>query len=90
MHECWNLFFSGQVQGVGFRYNAWRVAKQFEVSGWVRNLADGRVEMIAQGERTTLRQFVDRVSESTHGNVLNVDIQRTELVTEFTSFEIRP
>ena len=44
------IFYSGRVQGVGFRYTAKTVAAGFEISGIVRNLSDGRVELIAEGD----------------------------------------
>ena len=51
------IFYSGQVQGVGFRYTAKTVASGFEVSGTVRNLSDGRVELVAEGTRAELDAF---------------------------------
>jgi acylphosphatase len=50
------VLYSGRVQGVGFRYQTKRQATGFEVSGTVRNLLDGRVELIAEGERTELEE----------------------------------
>jgi len=51
------IFYSGRVQGVGFRYTAKTVAAGFEISGIVRNLSDGRVELIAEGAREELEAF---------------------------------
>jgi acylphosphatase len=51
------IFYSGHVQGVGFRYTAKTVAAGFEVSGIVRNLSDGRVALIAEGAREELEVF---------------------------------
>jgi len=51
------IFYSGSVQGVGFRYTTKFVAAGFEVSGTVRNLPDGRVELIAEGARAELEAF---------------------------------
>ena len=51
------IFYSGHVQGVGFRYTAKSVAAGFEISGIVRNLSDGRVELIAEGAREELEAF---------------------------------
>jgi acylphosphatase len=51
------VFYSGHVQGVGFRYTAKTVAAGFEVSGVVRNLSDGRVELIVEGGREELEAF---------------------------------
>ena len=52
-----SIFYSGSVQGVGFRYTAKAVATGFEVTGTVRNLQDGRVELIAEGARDELEAF---------------------------------
>jgi acylphosphatase len=52
-----SVFYSGSVQGVGFRYTAKAVAAGFEVTGTVRNLPDGRVELIAEGARDELEAF---------------------------------
>jgi len=51
------IFYSGRVQGVGFRYTAKAAASGFEISGIVRNLSDGRVELIAEGAREELEVF---------------------------------
>jgi acylphosphatase len=51
------VYFSGHVQGVGFRYTVQRLALGFDVTGWVKNLSDGRVEMLVEGERGELEAF---------------------------------
>ena len=62
MKRCrMSIFYSGSVQGVGFRYSAKSVAAGFEVTGTVRNLADGRVELIAEGARDELEAFRDAI-----------------------------
>ncbi len=58
------IFFEGNVQGVGFRWSVKRVAKGFDVVGWVRNLPDGRVELQASGEEAEMRAFIDAVGQS--------------------------
>jgi acylphosphatase len=58
------VFYSGRVQGVGFRYNAKSVATGFEVTGTVRNLEDGRVELIAEGRREELEVFRVAIRDS--------------------------
>jgi acylphosphatase len=54
------VFFSGHVQGVGFRYTAKTVAAGFEITGTIRNLPDGRVELVAEGTREELDAFAPR------------------------------
>ncbi|MEO5753636.1 MAG: acylphosphatase [Chthoniobacterales bacterium] len=58
------IFFEGYVQGVGFRWSVKRIATGFEVVGWVRNLADGRVELQVSGEETEVRPFVEAIGQS--------------------------
>ena len=58
------VFYSGQVQGVGFRYTAKTVAAGFEVTGSVRNLPDGRVELIAEGRRDELEAFRSAIRDA--------------------------
>lgn len=71
--ECW---FEGRVQGVGFRVQTVGVAKGFEVSGFVKNLVDGRVQMLAEGEESEVREFFEELkSEMEHY------IRKTEVKT---------
>lgn len=58
------ILYSGHVQGVGFRYTVQGVACGFEVVGLVRNLLDGRVELIAEGDRSELEDFRQAIRES--------------------------
>lgn len=58
------VFFSGTVQGVGFRFTVERLARRFPVTGFVRNLDDGRVEVLAEGEETKLVEFLAAIRES--------------------------
>jgi acylphosphatase len=58
------VFYDGNVQGVGFRYSVKHIATGFDVTGSVRNLRDGRVELIAQGEEDEVRAFLTAIAES--------------------------
>jgi acylphosphatase len=58
------VFYEGRVQGVGFRYCVRQLACGFEVTGWVRNLPDGRVELQACGEAAELEEFLGAILES--------------------------
>jgi acylphosphatase len=66
-------FFSGRVQGVGFRYHTLQVAKQFDLSGYVRNLSDGRVQLEVEGEEAEVNAFLAELVEQ-----LGVFIRKTE------------
>ena len=52
-----HVFYEGHVQGVGFRWTVKQVAMEFDVTGWVKNLSDGRVELRVEGERSELEAF---------------------------------
>lgn len=56
------IYYSGRVQGVGFRMTCANLAKAFDVTGRVCNLSDGRVELIAEGEKDELVRFRDRIA----------------------------
>jgi len=65
MNRCrLHVFYSGRVQGVGFRYTVKEVATGFEVTGLVRNLLDGRVELVAEGARPELEAFQQAIRDS--------------------------
>ena len=70
----WHIFFEGDVQFVGFRYTARLLAKKLELSGWVRNLPDGRVEVEAQGPVTDLRRFLIGIKSQPHIHVTHYTI----------------
>ena len=83
-----HLLFSGHVQGVGFRYSTRQIAARLNLSGWVRNLSDGRVEAVIEGPATSLEQFVTEIVESTHGHVTDIDRTVSDATGEFSDFEI--
>lgn len=58
------VFYEGRVQGVGFRYTVRYLAKGFDVLGWVRNLPDGRVELLAGGQPDEVNGFLQAIAES--------------------------
>lgn len=58
------VFYEGHVQGVGFRFTVRHIAKGFDVTGWVRNLPNGAVELQVKGEEDEVRAFLDQVAQS--------------------------
>lgn len=64
MPDRLQVLFSGHVQGIGFRYTVKQTALGFEVTGWVKNLADGRVELLVEGEREELEAFQAAIPEA--------------------------
>jgi acylphosphatase len=86
-HE--SVFFTGHVQGVGFRYAVLQVAKEFEVAGFVSNLADGRVQLEAEGTAAEIAAFVDAVQEKMHGYIRKLERSAGRRPPQFAGFTIR-
>lgn len=85
-----HLFVSGRVQGVFFRAGAQAKAREFGVTGWARNLLDGRVELIAEGEKEKVEQFVNWCTEGTPlAKVQQCEVGFLEHKGEFDDFSIR-
>lgn len=83
------VFYSGRVQGVGFRYTVKSLTPGFEVTGTVRNLPDGRVELIAEGDRAELEAFRQAVRDSgLKRHILREEEYWCEANGEFRGFEI--
>lgn len=57
------IHFTGDVQGVGFRYTTTRIARRFNVAGYVQNLSDGRVEVVAEGESDEIERFLGAIHD---------------------------
>lgn len=88
MNKRFEVFYSGMVQGVGFRYNALQVSRNFAVVGTVQNLPDGRVKMVVEGEVKTVEQFVREVAETTHGRVTHSEVNEYPSVGDIQGFRI--
>jgi acylphosphatase len=83
------LLIRGIVQGVGFRYFAVRAARELGITGWVRNLNDGRVEAMAAGPSEALSDFIDRMRRGPRGaQVLAVETHEGALDETTFHFEI--
>ena len=84
-----HVFYSGRVQGVGFRYQALQVAQGFEVAGYVRNLTDGRVELEAEGSAAEVEAFLDAVTERMEGLIKDTERDVEKAEPRFKGFSIR-
>ena len=87
--ERQQVFFSGCVQGVGFRYTTRRIASRHAVAGYVQNLPDGRVKVVAEGSRQDVGQFIQDIGRTMNRYIDDADIQRQESTGEFKGFDIR-
>jgi acylphosphatase len=84
-----HLFYSGHVQGVGFRYAVRQVAEGFEVTGTVRNLDDGRVELMAEGTESELEAFRKSIRDAGLEHFIqNETVNWAEAQNKFSGFQI--
>jgi acylphosphatase len=84
-----HVFIDGRVQGVAYRFFAEKCAHRLGLTGWVRNLDDGRVEVVAEGTAVEIETFLDRLREGPNlAHVEHLDVRREKATGEFGSFEI--
>ena len=85
-----HVFYAGRVQGVGFRATADEAARRLMVTGWVKNLRDGRVEVIVEGDEELLLQFLEQIRTGPMRNFIqSVEVRWAAASGEFHDFEIR-
>lgn len=83
------VFFSGRVQGVGFRYTTSRIAENYAVTGYVKNLSDGRVEAVVEGETAEIERFLTALGAEMAGNIRDVQQHDRPTTGEFRGFDVR-
>ena len=88
MIVCRHVRYTGRVQGVGFRYTAQRVADRHPVGGYVRNMPDGSVELVAEGAAEDVDAFLAVLADRMAGNIERTDV-REETPGGYQGFRIR-
>ena len=84
-----HIFISGNVQGVSFRWVTLKKARTGNINGWIRNLSDGSVEAVFEGEETKVKALVDFCKQGPSGAIVsNVHVIYDEPVENFKTFEI--
>ena len=78
----------GRVQGVGYRFFAERAARELDVRGWVRNLPDGTVETLAEGEDEAVARYFERLRQGPRGSRVEAVVEEEASASNFLSFEI--
>ncbi|MEM0473362.1 MAG: acylphosphatase [Candidatus Aenigmatarchaeota archaeon] len=85
-----HIFVSGRVQGVNFRWFTKTVAEKLGIKGWVRNLNDGRVEIIAEGDDEEMENFLSYISKGpVLARVDKIDAREQDYKNEFKEFSIK-
>ena len=83
-----HIFFSGRVQGVGFRYHAYNIAQSLALSGWVQNLYDGRVEMEVQGSERDIQELIHKLRQQRFIVIEDVEMHTIPVVIGELGFEM--
>ncbi len=86
--EARRVLYSGRVQGVGFRYTARRIAQQHAVTGFVRNLDDGRVELVAEGTKGAIDGALAEVAEAMTGYIRDTQVAAIPVSGKYASFDV--
>jgi len=89
MKKRLHAYYSGLVQGVGFRYTAERIGESLNLTGWVKNTEDGRVEVLCEGKEEALREFLDKVNDIFKQYIRGADIEWDDATGEFGNFDIK-
>jgi acylphosphatase len=82
------VFFAGHVQGVGFRYTTRSIAAQLPVVGFVRNLPDGRVQLVVEGTREAIDELLARVEAELDRFIRGKEVAVRPATGEFSSFDV--
>ena len=83
------VYYSGRVQGVGFRFTAERLATDLGLGGWVKNLADGRVELVGEGTEQQLGRLLTKIDQQLAGYINGKKLNWLPANGEFSDFKIR-
>lgn len=84
-----HILYKGRVQGVGFRYTAEKIALDAGLTGWVRNLPDGDVELLAEGAEKTLQTLIEQIQASPVGrHIKKAIVDWQECRDEFDDFRV--
>jgi len=89
MRKRVEAFYSGKVQGVGFRFTAESFAIKMGINGWVKNLSDGRVQLVAEGQEAAIKEFLEKIKQEFSRYLKDSAIQWQDASGEFNSFQVR-
>ncbi|MBU1261200.1 MAG: acylphosphatase [Planctomycetes bacterium] len=81
-----HIFFSGQVQGVGFRFTAERIARRYELAGFVRNASDGKVEILLQGREQDIDDCIEDLQQAFA--IRNIQLEDAPVDSSYEDFRI--
>jgi len=82
------VYYSGKVQGVGFRATAAEIAKDYPVTGWVKNLSDGRVQLLAEGPDEAVEKFLAAIRKRWKDSITKEETQKQEPTGKLEAFKV--
>jgi len=88
MRKQAHLYYSGRVQGIGFRYTATEIAGTLNISGWVKNTSDGQVEILAEGEKEDLDNFIEEIGRRMQRYISDCHLQWQGATGSFKDFQV--
>lgn len=83
-----HIIYSGWVQGVGFRFTAERIASSLGLCGWIKNLRDGRVETVCEGNESAIKDFMERIDSTFKAYIHDKRVEWSDGIGEYTGFDI--
>jgi acylphosphatase len=83
-----HVLYEGRVQGVGFRWTCQHISKRFSVTGYVKNLPNGSVELVVEGEADEMSRFLGQIAEQMGGNIHFADVREETSTSEFDGFGV--
>jgi len=86
--EARRVIYRGRVQGVGFRYTAHHIAQRYAVTGYVKNLRDGSVELVAEGAAPEIQRMLAEIAAEMAGNIDAADVRVESASGKYPSFEV--
>ncbi len=84
-----HIYYAGMVQGVGFRLAAHTRATSLGLKGWVKNLDDGRVEVLCEGDEPGIKAFLENMSSVFNGYIRDIDIDWQDRAGRYEAFDVR-
>jgi acylphosphatase len=89
MKKQLHVYFDGRVQGVGFRFTAIEIAREIRVCGWVKNMDDGRVEVVAEAEEESVKDFLHEISQCFSRYIRDTNVEWLDATGEFKDFTVK-
>jgi acylphosphatase len=82
------IYYTGRVQGVGFRATAAEIARDYPVTGWVKNLDDGRVQLLVEGPEASVDAFLKAVHKRWEKNIDKEEVEKQKVSGKLKGFEV--